>query len=326
MQAVDSARRSHAAGFSELASIATARIAGDVLPALRDRSRLLTLLSILGVASGLLIAALLSRDPREAGAYAVACVMMGGAIALGARANDDERAPLAASLAQQQVRAAAHDLKAPLLTVTSYLELIADGAFGDLSDDARAAVLRAAEVSTRAQTVIDSALQVSPASVGPHLVRVPLDRVLSEVMAALNAAMRERGATVAVEGRLGVVMAEEPALFRIVENLVQNAIKFCPEDRVPRVAISTRRIDGRFVELSIVDNGAGMPADPDFLLYRGTRGTNARQVPGQGIGLATVARLVAAMGGTMRFDTPSEGGTAVRVLLRADDARPDTTA
>ncbi len=295
------------------------------IPAFRDRSVPLTTLAVLGVASGLLIATLLSRDPREAVAYAVACLMIGGSIALGlggreaSRATATERTPTPPVEVQEQVRAAAHDLKAPLLTVTSYLELIANGAFGEVSDDVRAAVTRAAAVSASARMVVDSVLgQDATASDAPSTrlrERVDVDYVLSEVLGALNSAMRERQANVAIEGKLPVILGEDVALFRVLENVLQNAIKFCPRDTTPQIVVKSTRLDATFVELTVTDNGPGLGGDGQRLTYRGARGQTG--VPGHGLGLATVARLVTRMGGSVRLESPAEGGTTVRLTLRA---------
>ncbi|MGE3961151.1 MAG: sensor histidine kinase [Dehalococcoidia bacterium] len=312
-------------GYPRLAGAAHAWDAVErAFPALRDRSLLLTGLAALGAVCGLIIAALLSRDPREAGAYAVACLMIGGSIAIGLRGRDGAPPPDPMTEAHQQMRAVAHDLKAPLLTVTSYLELIADGAFGDVSEDVRSAVRRAAEVSERAQTVVDSTLRreaITAATAPVTAAPVDLNRILSDVITALTSSMRDRGATIAVEGRLPSVIGDDPSLFRVFENLVQNAIKFCPAGTRPQIAIHSRRLDGRSVEVTIVDNGPGMPADADRLIYRGARGANAAGTPGHGIGLATVARLVARLGGSIRFDSPPEGGTMVGLVLPAAEER-----
>ncbi len=299
------------------------------IPILQNRSLLLTALAALGAFSGLLIAALLSRDPREALAYTVACLMIGGSIAIGLRGREVDRASAeahAAAEVDQQMRSVAHDLKAPLLTVTSYLELIADGAFGVVSEDVRSAVMRAAAVSERAQTVVDSTLGreglgreglVATVTPSAALVPVDLDRVFSDVVGALNSSMRERQANVAVEGRLPSILGEDAAMFRVLENLLQNSIKFCPSGTAPRIAVRSRPLDAGAVELTISDNGPGIPDDAERLIYRGARGANALDVPGHGIGLSTVSRLVTRMGGTVRFESPLQGGTVVRLTLRA---------
>jgi len=294
------------------------------IPAFRDRSILLTSLAVLGIASGLVIAALLSRDPREAVAYAIACLMIGGSIALGLGGREITGSEVKASSdpmaeVDEHVRAAAHDLKAPLLSVTSYLDLIADGAFGAISEDVRAAVTRAAEVSARAQTIVDSALGrgavASDTTSIRVLERVDLNRIVSDVIGALNCSMRERQANVAIEGRLPVILGEDAAMFRVLENVLQNSIKFCPRDTTPQIAVRARHLHSGVVELTITDNGPGLAGDAQRLTYRGARGDTG--VAGHGLGLATVARLVTRMGGTVRLESPTDGGTTVRLTLRA---------
>ena len=193
-----------------------------------------------------------------------------------------------------------------------------------MSEDVRAAVTRAAAVSERAQTVVDSTLRRDGSTGGAsgtetvtRLAPVDLNRVVSDVVGALNCSMRERQANVAIEGKLPSVMGEDAAMFRVLENLLQNSIKFCPTGTAPQIAIRSRRLDAQAVELTIADNGPGIPDDAERLIYRGARGRNGLSVPGHGIGLSTVARLVTRMGGTVRFESPSEGGTVVRLTLRA---------
>lgn len=330
------------------------------VPAIHDRSLLLTVLAVLGVLSGLGIAALLSQHPREAGAYAIACVMLGGSMAIGVRSRDARTAtsgPAAGTAtptvdvvdvvdavdaveeARAHVRAAAHDLRAPLLTVSSYLQLIADGAFGPVSEEARAAIRRTAEVSDRAQALVDAALARDAAyavrrpaegyDAPVFTTRVDLNRTLSDVLAALTSEMRQRSATVAVEGRLHAVRGEDVALFRVLENLVQNSIKFCPADRTPRLVLRSRRLDALTVEVCLQDNGAGMPSDAARLSTPGERGANAGDVQGHGLGMATVTRLIARMEGSVHWESPTggstdgstggstDGGTLVRITLPA---------
>lgn len=298
---------------------------------------LLTVLAALGVVAGLAIAALLTRDPREAGAYAVACVMIGGAMAVGDRAAGP-RAPGSARMlattrssedpvsnARREVREVAHDLRAPLLTVSSYLDLIAQGAFGVVSDEAQAALRQCASVTGRAQTVVETTLQRDASrqgDAGDSLMRpVSLNTVVSDVMDALTANMRECGATVAVEGRLPVVMGDETALFRVFSNLVENSIKYTAQGVTPRISIHSERLRGGDVAIFVRDNGRGIRADEaESVTQAGVRGSSAQTGgrTGMGLGLATVARLTSRMGGTFMIESATDGGsgTTVRVTLR----------
>ena len=145
-----------------------------------EHSALVTILALIGAGCGLCIAALLSRDPREAGAYAVACVMIGGAMAVGVRARNariaaDEPQTCAA---QREMESVAHDLKAPLLSISSYLDLVASGAFGNISDEAAHALRRAAQLSERAQAVVATALPRTIEEVPAPARAIPLARTI----------------------------------------------------------------------------------------------------------------------------------------------------
>lgn len=294
---------------------------------------LLTVLAAIGAIAGLAIAALLTRDPREAGAYAVACLMIGGAMAAGDRAAGPRgAAPSMArtndesiSIARREVREVAHDLRAPLLTVSSYLDLIAQGAFGDVSDEAQAALRQCASVTGRAQTVVETTLQrdaSNQADAGNGLMHpVSLNAVVSDVIDALTASMRECGANVAVEGRLPVVLGDETALFRVFSNLVENSIKYTAPGVTPRISVHSERLFGGDVAIFVRDNGRGIRTDEaGMVIAAGVRGSSAQTDgrTGMGLGLATVARLTARMGGTFMIESASDGasGTTVRVTLR----------
>ncbi len=297
---------------------------------------LLTVLAALGALTGLAIAALLARDPREAGAYAVACVMIGGAMAMGQRARPDldadrareQRAAAdarATQAAQDELRSVTHDLRAPLLTVSSYLDLIAQGAFGPVSDEARAAVRHCASVAGRAQDVVEATLRPSrldaagedPQPAAP--LPVDLARVCADVLEALDANMRDRRAQVEMPRPLPPVGGDETALFRVFENLLQNSIKYARPDVPPRIQVSWQRVHGGAVQVSVLDNGIGIAAhERTAVLGLGVRGA-AGQGPGEsglGLGLATATRLVTRMGGTLTIDPRSGGqGALVRVTL-----------
>ncbi len=290
----------------------------------------LTVLAGLGALLGLTVASLLASDPREAGVYAVACLMIGGGIVLGRQTRADERAlALEAERAavrdslrdevRDEVRSVAHDLRAPLLTVSSYLELIAQGHFGDISPEAQAALRQCATVTGRAQTVVETTLRARSAEADVAAALDPvvnLGHVVSDVLDALTGSMREHRAEVAVAGRLPAVRGDETALFRVFENLLQNAMKYGAPGVPPRIGVTWRRIEGGEVEVSVRDNGRGIAAEQrEAILQSGVRGDASPG--GFGLGLPTAARLVSRMGGTLTIDSRcgSERGTVVRVTL-----------
>ncbi len=271
---------------------------------------------VLAAGSMMLIAA---AGPLEGYAEAVGLAAAAG-LASGAGALSTVVATRRGALARaRELSAVAHDLRGPLCTVTSYVDLVASGAFGAVSEEARAALRRASEVSTHAQGLVESALRPDAEATRAvdDLDTVDLDRVVRDAVTALDADARARAAVVIVEGDLPRVRGEATAIFRVVENLVQNALKYASVTTPsPRVVVRARLEAGRVV-LEVQDNGPGFAAhERARVLGRGVRGEAVRGVPGAGIGLDTVRRLAVGLGGDVEVPA-CERGAVVRVTLRA---------
>ncbi|MBE9509170.1 MAG: HAMP domain-containing histidine kinase, partial [Chloroflexi bacterium] len=101
------------------------------------------------------------------------------------------------------------------------------------------------------------------------------------------------------------VQGDEAQLRRALGNLLDNAIKFTPEDGAISVAL---RQEGEGVELSVEDTGIGVPKDDlPHLFSRFHRGRNAAAYPGSGLGLAIVKAIVEAHGGTVAAGNTARG-------------------
>ena len=104
------------------------------------------------------------------------------------------------------------------------------------------------------------------------------------------------------------VRADEGDLYELIGNLLDNACKWAKTKVTLGVEEASRRL-----LLVVEDDGPGFPADVDDLATRGVRADN--QVPGQGIGLSSVAELLKAYNGTMQLGRSSLGGAQVRIEL-----------
>jgi len=97
----------------------------------------------------------------------------------------------------------------------------------------------------------------------------------------------------------------------IVGNLVNNALKFTADGEVAVILSG----DDSHVLLTVADTGIGIPHDKQTAIFeRFNRGTAGDQHPGSGIGLALVADLASAHGGTVEVD--SEPGAGSRFVVR----------
>jgi len=103
-------------------------------------------------------------------------------------------------------------------------------------------------------------------------------------------------------------------LGRVLDNLLDNAIKYSPRGGTVEVAISS---EVGFAALSVADRGEGIPAaDLPHIFERFRRGQNVEgRFPGTGIGLAGVHRIIELHQGTISVETQIGEGTRFTVRL-----------
>ncbi|WP_448203412.1 ATP-binding response regulator [Azospirillum sp. sgz302134] len=116
-----------------------------------------------------------------------------------------------------------------------------------------------------------------------------------------------------LDGLPPVLMADGHLLAMLFGNLLNNALKYSDPDCVVSIQ---GRADGDMVELSVADQGRGIPENELSLLFdRHYRGSGSAGVPGTGIGLHTVQQIVLLHGGSIAVDSAVGRGSTFRVRL-----------
>jgi len=225
-------------------------------------------------------------------------------------------------LARQRSRfaaSAAHELRTPLASLRLYGEMIAD----DLGDPAKSReyAQRIAEESERLGRVVSNVLgftrlerqtldlELESGDVG-EAVREALDR-LEPAIGAAGARLR-LAADGPAPGRF-----EREALFRILQNLVDNAEKYSrgTTDRIIDVAV---RGGPETVRVEVADRGPGIAEGLRHRLFQPfTRGDAPEAPAGLGLGLSLVRELAAAQGGSVEVSDRDGGGAVFRLSLPA---------
>lgn len=224
-----------------------------------------------------------------------------------------------------------HELRTPMNAILGWAQLLAgdEPSEADLREG-----LETIQRSARMQAqMIEDLLDMSRIVLGK--VRLDVQRVdLAQVIQAAVDTVRPAADAkqlrlqVVLDPLAGPVLGDPVRLQQVIWNLLNNATKFTPKGA--RVQVLLERVNSH-VEISVIDNGAGIA--PDFLphlfeRFRQADASTTRQHGGLGLGLAIVRQLVELHGGTVRAKSPGTGqGAAFMVslplmLMHADEHAP----
>jgi len=232
-------------------------------------------------------------------------------------------------LREDFISSVSHELRTPLTQIRMLAELQADGKLRSEEERQRAVRVIRREAQRLTQ-VVENVLQFSrlraAPQVGGAVRKVDVHAEVRDVVASFRLLADAAGAEIAVDVPPGLeARAHREAVRRILINLLDNALKYGPPGQTVRV--HARGVDGR-VELSVQDEGAGVPADEREAIWepyrRGSRDVDSPR-PGSGVGLAVVRALASEHGGRAWLDeTPGPGARFVVELPRWDAASAAT--
>jgi signal transduction histidine kinase len=227
-------------------------------------------------------------------------------------AQADELARSNAEL-EQFAYVASHDMREPLRTVQSYLELLRRRYQGQLDSDADEFIDFAVDGARRMKRLIDDLLSYARvASRGRPFGAVDLEEVFDEVLSALATAISERDAKVEA-GELPTVQADQGQLRQLLQNLIANGLKFC-EGR-PQIHLDVDRRDGDWL-LCVRDNGIGMDPEQALKIFDIFKRLHSRdQYQGTGIGLAICKKIVERHGGRLWVESELGKGASFYFTL-----------
>jgi signal transduction histidine kinase len=214
------------------------------------------------------------------------------------------------------ITALSHDLRTPLASLRAMAEAIDEGVVDDRPTMRRYAteMRRSAE---SLGTLIDDLfelVQLEPEAIAAEARRATVEQVVSTALAACGGDAHRKGLRVETELN-GVADAPcSPRLGRVLQNLVQNAIRHTPADGT--VTVEADRGPGT-LRLTVSDSGEGIPADSiDRVFEPFWRGDAARSTEGAGLGLALSKRIVESLGGEIEVRSDPSYGSRFAVLLR----------
>lgn len=224
-----------------------------------------------------------------------------------------------------------HELKTPMTSIKGFLQNMVDGLTGAVNDKQQRYLSRMLENSDRLIRMIEDLLDRTRIQTGKlELTPAVLDlgHCVAEVVEQLRPLARAKRQTLEAvfpEAPL-FVWADRDRLVQIVINLVQNAMKFTPEEG--RITVTVAKENHRHAGVTVRDTGPGIP--PECLekifdpFFRVTATRTAAK--GLGLGLSIVRTLVELHGGTIEARCPDTQGAELHFTLPLRVAADSTAA
>lgn len=199
---------------------------------------------------------------------------------------------------------AAHELRTPLSILRMQIDNMADRTTADnLREDADA-------MSHIVEQLL-SAAEFEGVQVGPGEF-ADLHKVCSDVIAFMAPMALAQDKDLALGGREAplILRGNEQMLYQAVRNLVENALKYSPPGTCVEIALDP---EGRVL---VMDRGPGVPEEERQLIFRRFWRGDRSKTNGAGLGLAIVARVAEAHGGTVSVADRPGGGSIFCLDLR----------
>jgi signal transduction histidine kinase len=213
------------------------------------------------------------------------------------------------------ITAVSHDLRTPLAGLRAMVEAIDERVVEDPPSLRRyASEMRRAVGSL--VLLVDDLFELAQLDVGGielDATRIPLHSVVRSVLAACTMQASTKG--LALEANIDDAADTlcSPRLARVLQNLVQNAIRHTPSDG--SVLILAHRGSAE-LEIEVVDSGEGIPAENlDRVFEPFWRGDASRSAGGSGLGLALAKRIVETLGGTLQAESHPGIGSRFAVVM-----------
>ncbi len=224
---------------------------------------------------------------------------------------------------------ASHELRTPLASLIGFIDTLRGPAADDPPAQARFLSIMA-EQALRMNRLIDDLLSLSRIELTEHQMpteNVALDELLRFTAASFEPRVTKRGNRLELEvaDDLPEVPGDEDQLGQVLQNLLDNALKYGREGGTVRVAAAKAVAGGRWparpgVTVSVADDGAGIPREhlPRLTerFYRVDTG-RSRAVGGTGLGLAIVKHILNRHRGQLAIESREGEGATFTIWLPA---------
>jgi signal transduction histidine kinase len=217
------------------------------------------------------------------------------------------------------VAGVSHELRTPLAVICSASDNLADGLINDHQQIKRYGSLIKSE-GRKLTEMVEQVLEFAgwqSARKPYQLQAVEIDNIINKSLSSIEPQIKDGGFNIEVEiaDNLPPVLADDRALCRAIENLLNNAMKYSGESKW--IALKAHQAK-QAVTITIEDRGLGISSTEQKHIfepfYRG-EAVIAAQIHGNGLGLSLVKKIVAACQGSITVESAPGKGSAFTLHL-----------
>jgi two-component system sensor histidine kinase MprB len=208
---------------------------------------------------------------------------------------------------RQLVADASHELRTPLTSLRTNLELLARGQPATESERRQVLVDLVSQME-RLSALVADLIDLARDEEAPLAVEeLRLDEIVGEAVDAMRS--RYPHVRFQVHSQPTQIRGVRPRIARAVTNLLDNAAKWSPAGAPVEISVG----DG---EVAVRDHGPGVAKeDAPRVFDRFWRASNARHLPGSGLGLSIVKDVADSHGGSVTLENPAGGGARFRLRI-----------
>lgn len=226
-----------------------------------------------------------------------------------------------------------HDMRSPLTSIRGFTDVLAEEILGTVNEDQSSALTNIQGGCDQLLMLIEDVLDLSKLEAGKmqiHPAPMPIRPLAERICADLSVLFREKDLRIRLDfpEESPWVMADSKQFARVLTNLLTNAAKFTPDGGEITVSAHSpapcpASKQGRWLQISVVDTGPGIPPEHQQKLF-----TRYQQLPaartfrkGTGLGLAICKEIVLLHGGEIWVESPvsADGGSRFSFTLPMDE-------